>query len=200
MSASSNKFSLFNLPVSTEFNMTDDALVTFGGPVGADPVPFHDIGFMPVNALTIAGAIPGISVPLPGGLAGMFVRYSADGIQHFANGAPSTADYTGLRYDLVGYTGHATFGHAADGTPTVSGLLTQVVLGQGDLIAGHLAFDASGAISGEVDVTVRSGLLTMGRLDVAVQHAAGDVGHTATGGITLSNGNLVGTFVPGPVV
>jgi hypothetical protein len=200
MSTSSNLFSLFKPPVSIEFNMSDDALVTFGGPIGADALSFHDIGYMPVNALAIAGVIPGIPVPLPNGLGGMFVRYSADGVQHFANGAPSTADYTGLRYDLVSYTGNATFGHAADGTPTVSGLLTQIVLAQGDLIAGHLAFDASGAISGEVDVTVRSGPLTTGRLDVSVHHAAGDVGHTATGGITLSNGNLVGTFVPGPIV
>jgi len=196
MSTSSN----LKLPVSIELSMSDDALVTFGASVGADAQLFHDIGYMPVNALTIAGIIPGIPAPLSGGLDGMFVRYSADGVQYMANGAPSTADYTGLRYDLVGYTGHAKFGHTADGTPTVSGLLGQVVLAQGDLITGHLAFDKSGAISGEVEVTMRAGLLTTGRLDVSVQHAAGDVGHTATGGLTLSNGNLVGTFLPGPVV
>jgi hypothetical protein len=182
--------------LSTSFDMTDDALVTFGAPVGADAVSFDDVGYMPINALTIAGLVPGISAPLESGLAGAFVQYSAEGLQYLANGQPTTAQFTQLHYQLVGYTGHAVFGHAADGTPTVSGLINQVVLAQGDLIAGQLNFNASGAITGEVDVTVKSGVLPLGRLDVSVQHAAGDVGHTATGGLTLSNGNLVGTFIP----
>jgi hypothetical protein len=200
MATSFNQSSLFKLPGPVKLNMTDDALITFGAPIGLNAVSFHDSGYMPVDSRTIAGTIPGVSLPVSGILGGMFIRYSGDGIEQIANGVPGAATYTGLQYDLMGYTGHALFGHAADGTPTVSGLLTQVVLAQGDLISGHLAFDATGAISGEVDVTMRIGSRTIGKLDVAAQHAAGDIGHTAAGGLTLGNGNFVGTFIPGPIV
>lgn len=172
--------------------MSDDALVTFGAPVGPGALSFHDAGYMAVNDLTI-----GNPQHLPHGLDGMFIRYEGDGVQHFAaNGAPATADYTGLHYELVGYKGHATFGHAADGTPTVSGAFDQVVLAQGDLIAGHLAFGADGGLSGEVDASVQSGGQTLGALDISVQHPAGDLGYTAAGGLTLDGGTLLATFVP----
>jgi len=197
---SSDRSSLFKPPGSVKLNMTDDALITFGAPIGVNAVSFHDSGYMPVDSLTIAGIIPGVSFPGLGSPGRMFIRYSGDGIEQIANGVPGTATYTRLQYDLVGYTGHALFGHAADGTPTVSGLLAQVVLAQGDLISGHLAFDATGAISGEIDVTMRIGSRNIGSLDVAVQHAATDIGRTATGGLTLSNGSFVGTFIPGPTV
>jgi hypothetical protein len=188
----------FQLPRSIELQMSDDALVTFGPPVDPGAVSFHDIGYMPVNALTISGHIAGN--PLPGGLDGMFIHYVSDGVQHFAvTGAPSTADYTGLHYELVGYKGNATFGHAADGTPTISGIVQQTVLTQGDLIAGHLAFGADGGITGEVDATVQFGGRATGRLDISVQHTAGDIGHPSASSLTLSGGKLDATFVPLPV-
>src|ERR1700694_821912 len=82
------------LPTSIEMQMSDNALVTFGAPVAPGALSFHEIGYMPVNALTLAGNIAG--KPLPGGLDGMFIHYVSDGVQHFAvSGAPSTADYTG---------------------------------------------------------------------------------------------------------
>lgn len=180
-----------------QLKLSDDALVVFGQPVGSDGVSFHDSGFMPVNETTIAGKIPGITPLLSvAGLNGMFIQYASDGVQHFANGLPTTADYTSLHYQLIGYTGHATFSHAADGTPTVSGLFRQVVLAQGDLISGHVAFNASGGLSGELDASMRIGGLTIGSVSISVQHSAADIGHTATGGLTLSNGAIVGTFVP----
>lgn len=188
----------FKLLSSIELHMSDDALVTFGAPVAPDAVSFHDIGYMPVNALTIAGNVLG--KPLPGGLDGIFFHYVSDGVQHVTvSGAPSTVDYTALHYELVGYKGDATFGRAADGTPTVSGLVKQIVLAQGDLIAGHLAFGTDGGISGEVDVSALIGGRTVGRIDISVQHAAGDLGRTATGGLTLIGGNLTATFVPSPI-
>ena len=184
-------------PASLQFTMSDDALVTFGQPVGSDGLSFHDIGYMPVNAMTIAGNIPGLTAALTSGaLNGLFIQYASDGVQHFANGLPTTIDYTSLHYQLLGYTGHATFGHAADGTPTVSGMLQEVVLAQGDLISGKLAFNTSGGVSGELDVSMRVAGLRVGSVDISVQHSAADIGHTATGGLTLSNGTAVGTFVP----
>ena len=184
-------------PATLQLTMSDDALVTFGQPVAPDALAFHDIGYMPVNAITIAGSIPGVTATLSsGGLSGMFIQYVSDGVQHFANGFPTTADYTSLHYQLMGYTGLATFGHAADGTPTVSGLVREVVLAQGDLISGQLAFNAGGGIGGEVDVTMQVGGLRIGSMDISVQHSAADIGQTATGGLTLSNGALVATFVP----
>jgi hypothetical protein len=168
-----NRTSHFQLPPSRELQMSDDALVSFGAPVAPGAVSFHDTGYMPVNALTIRGNITG--KPLPGGLDGMFIHYVSDGVQHFApSGLPTTADYTELHYELVGYKGDATFGHATDGTPTISGIVQQIVLSQGDLITGHLAFGADGGITGEVDVTEQLGGRTR-RLDISVQHTAGDI-------------------------
>ena len=74
--------------------------------------------------------------------------------------------------------------------------MQQTVLTQGDLIAGHLAFGTDGGITGQVDVSTLVGGRTVGSMDIAVQHAAGDLGRTATGGLTLSGGHLTATFVP----
>ena len=194
--------------------MTDDALVTFTGvarassgvpgAAGFDPgaLSFIDQGYMPVNSLTLGGN----PLHLPSGFDGMFIHYyNGIGVQDLQSGA---VDYTSLHYELVGYTGQATVSRAADGTPTVSGTLRQVVLAQGDLIPaslragnGHLAFDASGGIGGQMDVTVQMGGKTVGELDIQVSHKATDIspafdasGHQT--GIKLDNGSLVATFVP----
>jgi len=101
-----------------------------------------------------------------------------------------------VSYEFIGYMGSATFGHAADGTPTISGAQNEVVLAQGNLISGSLAFNASGGVSGNLDATVQVGGYTVGALDVSVQHSAGDIRHTALGGITLSGGAIHAIFVP----
>lgn len=177
-----------------DLSMSDDALVTFGAPVGSDALSFLDVGFMPVNALTIGGEMQ----ELKGKLDGLFIRYNATGVQHFAApGVPTTADYTSLHYDLVGYKGDATFSHAADGTPTLSGAKHLTVLAQGDLIGtmNHLGFTATGGIAGTVATTLQVDGTVAGRVDFTVQHAAGDIVQVP-GGFTLSGGTLHATFVP----
>jgi hypothetical protein len=173
--------------------MSDDALVTFTGPAGPGALSFADTGYMPVNGLTIGGVLQ----KPEGGSDGLFVHYDSVGVQHFgADGAPTTADYTGLHYEVMGYKGHATFGHAADGTPTVSGAHNLTVLAQGDLIAGYLGFNANGGITGAVSTSMQVNGQAVGTLDFSVQHASGDIGHTAAGGLTLDGGTLHATFLP----
>lgn len=181
-------------PQPFDLSMSDDALVTFGAPVGPGALSFLDVGYMPVNALTIGGELQ----QLKGKLDGLFIQYNATGVQHFAApGVPTTADYTGLHYELVGYKGDATFGHAADGTPTLSGANHLTVLAQGDLIAGmgHLGFTATGGIAGTVATSLQIDGAVAGTVNFTVQHAAGDIG-PAAGGFTLSGGTLHATFVP----
>lgn len=177
-----------------DLNMSDDALVTFGAPVGPGALSFLDVGYMPVNEFTIGGSLQ----DLKGNLDGLFVHYSATGVQHFdaAIGAPTTADYKTLQYEIMGYKGDTTFGHAANGTPTLSGAKHLTVLAQGDLIAGYLGFNAAGGITGAVSTSMRIDGQVVGTLDFSVQHAFTDIGHTITGGLTLDSGTLHATFVP----
>ena len=184
-------------PQPFSLKLSDDALVTFGASVGPGALSFLDVGYMPVNQLTIGNELT-LGGDLKGKLDGLFVQYNATGVQHFAaDGAPTTADYTTLHYELLGYKGDATFGHAADGTPTVSGAKQLTVLAQGDLIAGkgHLEFGLDGGITGEVNTSIRIGSQVVGTLDISVRHAAGDIGLTANG-FTLDGGMLQATFVP----
>lgn len=173
--------------------MSDDALVTFGAPVGPGALSFHDEGYMPVNELTIGGTLQ----QLKGKLDGLFIHYTAGGVQHFdpTSGAPTTADYTSLHYELMGYKGGITFGHTADGTPTVSDAKHLTVLAQGDLIAGYLGFGADHGIAGQVEASMQVDGQAVGTLKIDVQHAARDIGYTATG-LTLDGGTLHATFAP----
>ncbi len=181
-------------PSPFDLSMSDDALVTFGAPVGPGTLSFLDVGYMPVNALTIGGDLQ----HLKGKLDGLFIHYSATGVQNFAaSGAPTTADYTSLQYELVGYKGDATFGHAADGTPTVDGAKHLTVLAQGDLIpgTGHLGFGTNDGITGDVNTSMRIDDQVVGTLDFSVMHGAEDI-HRLANGFTLDGGTLHATFVP----
>lgn len=183
-------------PSPFDLSMSDDALVTFGAPVGPGALSFLDVGYMPVNEFTIGGSLQ----DLKGKLDGLFIHYSATGVQHFdaTSGAPTTADYLSLQYELVGYKGDATFGHAADGTPTVSGAKHLTVLAQGDLITGtgHLGFDAYGGITGQMNPSMWINGQRVGTLDISVQHVSTDIKYPPTGGFTLDGGTLHATFVP----
>lgn len=180
-------------PLPLELSMSDNALVSFGRPVGPGTLSFLDVGFMPVNELTIGGDLQ----HLKGKLDGLFIRYSGEGVQSFAaSGEPTTAKYTSLHYELMGYKGDATFGRVADGTPTVSGAKHLTVLAQGDLINGYLGFGADGGITGKVNTSMQIDGQAVGTLNISVQHASGDIVRTATGGLTLDGGTLQATFVP----
>ena len=182
-------------PPPFNLSLSDDALVTFGAPVGPGAVSFLDVGYMPVNELTIAGD----PLQLKGKLDGLFIQYSGTGVQHFAaNGAPTTADFTSLHYDIVGYKGDATFDHAADGSPRISDAKHLTVLAQGDLIMGQLAFNAGGGITGKLDASLRIDGHVVGTLAISVQHPAGDIG-PAMNGLTLTGGTLNATFTPLPM-
>jgi len=188
-------------PPNFDLTMSDDALIAFTGPAtptaagSAFALSFQDVGFMPVNAVTIAGMPQG----LKGKFDGMFIKYSGQGTQNFAApNAPTTAEYSSLHYDLFGYEGDMTFGHAADGTPTISGGKHLTAIAQGDLIPGlgHLGFDpATGGIAGDVSTTLKVDGQVTGTLDISVMHAAGDISYLSTGaGFTLNGGTLQATF------
>ena len=174
-------------------SMSDDALVTFGMPVVPGALPFTDVGYMPVNMLTIGSTLQ----DLKGKLDGLFIDYTAKGVQHFyTNGAPPTIDYTDLKYRIMGYKGDAIFTHAADGTPMVSDIKHLTVLAKGDLITGSLGFTPNGGIAGQIHTSMQINGQAAGTLDIQVAHEAHDIGFTATGGLTLSDGKLVATFIP----
>ncbi len=188
-------------PPQFDLTMSDDALITFTGQAtptvegSAFALSFLDIGFMPVNLVTIAG----MAQDLKGKFDGMFIQYSGQGTQNFAGpNVPTTADYSSLHYDLFAYKGNLTFGRAADGTPTISGGTHLTEIAQGDLIPGlgHLAFDpATGGIAGKVSTTMEVDGQVIGTFDISVLHAAGDISYLPTGaGFMLSDGTLHATF------
>ena len=179
-------------PPAFNFRMTDNGAVTFGAPVDPGALSFTDAGYMPITALTIAGD-PQRLHGIPDSL---FIQYSAQGVQHFApNGVPTTADYTSLHFELVGYKGNASFGRAADGTATFSGGKHLTVLAQGDLIMGQLGFNAMGGITGQVSTSYKVDGKVVGTFDLSVQHTAAEITPTASG-FTLSGGTLQATFLP----
>ena len=194
---SNNPYQTITAKNAPQFNlsMSDDALITFGPPVAPGALSFTDTGYMPVNALTIGGDPQQLS----GRFDGLFIQYSGTGVQHFgSNNAPTTADYSTLHYELYGYKGTATFGHAAGGVPVVSGADHLTVLAQGDLIAGQLGFNATGGISGEIDATFQVKGQVTGSLQLMVQHSARDVTPMTTG-LTLDGGSIQANYVALPV-
>jgi len=179
--------------------MTDDALVTFFGTPDPEDghVSFRDAGYMPVNEVTVGGT------PLnhPPGHGNLFIHYMGEGDQYLdGNGLPTTAVYRTLQYELVSYNGAGKFGHAADGTPTASGVGNPTLLAQGHLIGSdnQLTVDLITGISG----TLHASLLgpTPGTLDITVSHSAGDIHPIMAGsivtGLTLDGGMFGAHFTP----
>lgn len=188
-------------PPSFNLTMSDDALITFEGQTtptavgSAFALSFQDVGFMPVNTVTIAG----MSQDLKGKFDGLFIQYSGQGTQNFAApNAPTTADYSYLHYDLVAYKGDLKFGNAADGTPTISDGKHLTVIAQGDLIPGlgHLGFDPkTGSIVGALSTTLNIDGKIAGTLNLSVMHGFGDITNLPTGtGFKLDGGILQAAF------
>jgi hypothetical protein len=169
-------------PGTIDVTMTDDSLVTFD-----DDGVFHEVGYAPVVARTVAGN----SIPVPQGKA-LFISYAVEGVQS----PDGTINFTGLHYTLFEAKGHGTFSQAADGTPTYTGLRDLVELAEGDLINGQLGFTPTGGVDGKLSATTNVDGARWGELDITVQHPAADLGHTATGGLTLTGGTLHAEFVP----
>jgi hypothetical protein len=173
---------------SAKLHISDDALVTFTQPNSLGVSAFHDSGFMPITEATIANGVT----------THFYLQYDSTGSLQFGAQGPVSADYSSLHYREFAYTGNATFGHAADGTPTITGVHDAIQVMSGDLIPGHghLAFNPNGSISGEVNVTAKIGGAgpVVGQYDIAVSHAASDIGFTRTGGMTLTGGTSTASY------
>lgn len=171
---------------TTTLSLDDQAEVTFGTPV-LGGISFHDVGFMPIT---------GIDGHAGGAGGGLFLKYTADGVQHFdAAGNPTAADYNSMHFEIDAYIGKLTFGHAADGSPTETGSALIVKIATGDLLSGHLAFGPTGNITGEVDASLKAlNGTVIGALDIHVAHAPGDIG-PALGGMTLSGGTTTADLI-----
>lgn len=109
-----------------------------------DGTTFSDVGYLPVEGFSLGGGLLSpAGFAAPGGSGwGAYFQYAAAGTQTLsASGDPETATYSQLSYQLVAYKGSAAFGFDADGNSVVSGAFLQsVVLGQGSLLDGRLAF------------------------------------------------------------
>ena len=130
----------------------------------SDGATFSDVGYLPVEGFALGGntlSPAGFDAPDGSGW-GAYIQYSAAGTQTLsASGRPEAATYSQLSYQLIGYKGSATFGIDAGGNAVVSGTVLQpVVLGQGSLIDGMLAFvptsPTSANIEGGVSATFTS--------------------------------------------
>jgi len=176
-------------------DMTDDAVVTFGktGPAGTS---FSDVGYMPVNQLTL-GSNP---LQLPSDSSHFFISYSGKGVQD----ASGHISYTSLHYELIRYTGPLASFSVDGGKATVTGASNRTVIAQGDLIKNQgnlqIAYADPGhtiiaGIAGNIDASVKIGGKTVGELDISVNHSGTDLG-PAAGGFTLTGGTLHATFLP----
>lgn len=173
------------VPFATEYKGTDDGQVTFTGP-NATGMGFSEVGIVPITSQTIGGHV------FPSGGTGMteFLTYNGSGTLHFdAQGHPTAADYSGGGFALYVAQGDGVFGHAADGTPTVSGLHNAIKLASGAMIAGHLDFLPTGGITGSLDFNESMLGAHVGTMHVGVAHAAADATPTATG--MLFNGGQI---------
>jgi hypothetical protein len=191
-------------------NMTDDAYVSFMGPDpnSTDGVLFRDVGYMPINSLTLGGN----PLHIPNGF-NAYIEYEGLGVQHTTTG---TIDYTGLTYKLYAYNGNAgTFTNdpnaSAGYNVTAGGIHNPVLLatgsldpsGQHDLHFG--GFDPvtqqPSTIGGQLDVSVMVGSNQIGTLDIGVQHQIATDMHwnNAGSGFSLDHGTLTAAFYPTPV-
>lgn len=112
--------------------ISDYSTVTFDGSGG-----FTETGFLPITSFQLGGTA--VTADGLNSTYGMYVSYTASGTTTSEDPltTPTIATFQTLTYTLYGYNGTAaTFGFAADNTPTetASG---EVVLATGDLLSGY---------------------------------------------------------------
>ena len=153
---------------------------------------FTDTGYLPVEGFSLAGqAVTPAGFNAPNGTGwGAYVQYTGSGTQTLMpGGIPASATYSQLSYQIVGYTGLATFGFDASGRATVGGSVSQLTpLAQGSLISGSLAFvptsPTSISIEGNVVSTINAvqpqfTVGGLGTLDLGILHPPGEYAFTS---------------------
>ena len=151
---------------------------------------FTDVGFLPVQSLSLGGkAAVQAGLNAAGGTGwGVYIRYAGAGTQTLVGGVPAVATYTALNYQIVAYKGLATFGFDASGQAVIGGTVKQqTTLGQGSLISGGLGFvpmPAGPSIEGGMTGTLvpSAGQLTTDADDVfalTINHPAGSYAFTS---------------------
>ncbi|MBV8094668.1 MAG: hypothetical protein JO110_15865, partial [Acetobacteraceae bacterium] len=104
-------------------------------------------------------------------------------------------DYTSLHYDLIGYTGHATFGHDPQtGAPALSGAQNQTVLSSGDLISGKLLQQPDGGFAGTITATQNAGGSAIGKVTFAINN--GPPTNGPNGSLLFDGGRSTATLSP----
>jgi len=175
-------------PVQSQIEMSDHSLVTLGAPKPNGTRQFDETGYMAVNQKTIAG------LDIPDWVDGIFIHYDDSGVQ----AGDGSIEIHKLHLQLVGYKGAAHFGHDGAGKPTVSGILDQIVLAEGNLIekSGPELVASADKISGQLSTVIRGKALRgASELDITVEHSASDM-RPAPGGFTLDGGALHAIAVP----
>jgi hypothetical protein len=181
--------------------MTDDGTVTFA-PDGSGT--FVDQGFMQINLQTLMSG--GNPLHVPGGLDGVYLKYTGTGQQTGAD-----IHYDNLDYTLVGYKGSLSFTHdTTTGAAIVVGTPKQTVeLAHGgldsaeyrDLWFAQSSPTALPTVSGELKLSVLTGSNQLtGELDVMLAHSVGEVlpigGSLPPSGFTLTGGDIHATYIP----
>ena len=147
------------------------------------------------NYAVTSAHIGNIELPLASDLGGAYFSYTGTA-EEYQTPAGAKVDYKTLHYDLIGYTGKATFGFDPQtGAPTVSGTQNPVVLSSGDLIAGSLQQQANGGFAGSISTTQDVAGVPIGEARFTVQSDAPI--QLANGDLQFAGGTASVSFMPG---
>ena len=179
--------------------LSDYAQIKFA-PTSPTTATFVDTGYLPVIGFRLNGqaVTPSGYLASDGSGWGAYIRYTGTGIQVLSpQGAPVSATFQTLTYDIVGYNGLATFGFAPDGSATAGGTVSNVTtLDTGSLLGGSLAFlpgQLGPTINGQVQASINEVKpqfieSTPGGLDVNFVHPAGEYFFTSPITLQIAGG------------